>query len=222
MIIKDCFGFELMLQSLIYKYNQGEYMTKNKKIFLWDENIDKVDLSEYTHIRAYHGCRTSNVESYIKEGIHTFNRKQAYKIVHDTLIQCNIEEKVILKCFNEKWNDNRDHFDKVCVNISKEDMLHLSGHYLVYGSEFICGMAADLFCQYKLKEIGKPTLIECHIDKCKFSWSNLQAIEDNEIKYGCWDGGIYLLDDVSPDEIVEITYPQKIYDPLLRCYYYTK
>lgn len=211
-----------MLQSLIYKYNQGEYMTKNKKIFLWDENIDKVDLSEYTHIRAYHGCRTSNVESYIKEGIHTFNRKQAYKIVHDTLIQCNIEEKVILKCFNEKWNDNRDHFDKVCVNISKEDMLHLSGHYLVYGSEFICGMAADLFCQYKLKEIGKPTLIECHIDKCKFSWSNLQAIEDNEIKYGCWDGGIYLLDDVSPDEIVEITYPQKIYDPLLRCYYYTK
>mgnify|MGYP006922394784 FL=1 len=83
-------------------------------------------------------------------------------------------------------------------------------------------MAADLFCQYKLKKIGKPTLIECHIDKSKFPQSILQAIENNEVKYGCWDGGIYLLDDVSPDEIVEITYPQKIYDPLFSCYYYTK
>lgn len=195
-------------------------MKKDKKVFLWDKNTDKVDLSGYTHIRAYHGCRPSSVDSYIKEGIHTFDRKQAYKVVHDTLVQCDIEEKEILKCFNEKWNYNIDHFDKVCVNISKEDMLHLSGHYLIYGSEFICGMAANLFCQDKLKRIGKPTLIECHIDKRKFSRSILQAIEDNEIKYGCWDGGIYLLDDVSPDEIVKITYPRKIYDPLLACNYY--
>lgn len=197
-------------------------MKKGKKVFLWNENIDKVDLSEYTHIRAYHGCRTSNIESYIKEGIHSFNRKQAYKIVRDTLFQCGIEEKEILKCFNEKWNDYTEHYNNVCVNISKEDMLYLSGHYLVYGSEFICGMSADLFCQYKLKKIGKPTLLECHIDKRKFSRSTLQAIEDNGIKYGCWDGGIYLLDDVSPDEIIEITYPREIYDPLLGYYYHTK
>ena len=55
----------------------------------------------------------------------------------------------------------------------------------------------------------------------EFNDSDLE-IENNEVKYGCWDGGIYLLDDVSPDEIVEITYPQKIYDPLFSCYYYTK
>lgn len=195
---------------------------KDKKVFCWDENTEKVDLSGYTHIRAYHGCRTSNVESYIKEGIHSFSREQAYKIVSNILLQCGIQEKEILKCFNKKWNNNIDHFNNVCVNISKEDMLHLSGHYLVYGSEFICGMAADLFCQYKLKKIGKPTLLECHIDKRKLSRSTLQAIEDNEIKYGCWDGGIYLSDDVSPDEIVEITYPRKIYDPLLSDYYYTE
>lgn len=197
-------------------------MPSRKKVFLWEKDTERVTLSEFTHIRVYHACRTTNTESYIKEGIHSFSRKQAYKMVKDTLSQCGIEEKEILKCFNEKWNDNIDHFNNVCVNISKEDMLHLSGHYLVYGSEFICGMAADLFCQYKLKKIGKPTLLECHINKRKFSRSTLQAIEDNEIKYGYWDGGIYLLDEVSPNEIVEITYPRKIYDPLLSCYYYTK
>lgn len=95
-------------------------MEKDKKVFCWDENTDKVELSEYTHIRAYHGCRTLNVESYIKEGIHSFSRKQAYKIVHDILLQCGIEEKEILKCFNKKWNDDMDHFDKVCVNFQKK------------------------------------------------------------------------------------------------------
>jgi len=30
------------------------------------------------------------------------------------------------------------------------------------------------------------------------------VIKNNEVKYGCWDVGIYLLDDVAPDEIVEI------------------
>ena len=108
---------------------------KDKKVFCWDENRDKIDLSGYTHIRAYHGCRTTNVESYIKEGIHSFSRKHAYKIIHDTLLQCGIEEKEILKCFNEKWNDDIDHFNNVCVNISREDMLYLSGHYLILESK---------------------------------------------------------------------------------------
>lgn len=145
-------------------------------------------MSEYTHIRAYHACRTSDIESYIKKGIHSFSRKQAYKIVHDTLIQCGIEEKEILKCFNVKWNSDIHHFNTICVSISKEELLNLSGHYLIYGSEFICGMAADLFCQHKLRQIGIPTLIECHIDKMKFSWETLQCIESNEMEHGCWDG----------------------------------
>lgn len=197
-------------------------MMRDKKVFCWDVNIDKVDLSGYTHIRAYHGCRTSNVESYIKEGIHSFSRKQACKMVKNTLTQCGIREDEIRKCFDRHWDEDLHHYNTICLSISKKELLNESGHYLIYGSEFICGMAADLFCQYKLKKIGKPTLLECHIDKQKFSRSTLQAIEDNEIKYGCWDGGIYLLDDVSPDEIVKITYPQKIYDPLLGCYYYVK
>ena len=57
-----------MLHLLISEYNRRKQMMKNKKVFFWDENTDKVDLTGYTHIRAYHGCRTSNVESYIKEG----------------------------------------------------------------------------------------------------------------------------------------------------------
>lgn len=195
-------------------------MIGNKKVFLWNENIGEVDLTEYTHIRAYHACRTSNADSYINEGIHTFSRKQAYKIVFDTLKQCDIEEKDILDCFNEHWENSIHHFDTICLNISKEDLLNLSGHYLIYGSEFICGMAADLWCQYKLKKIGVPTLFECHIDKRKFSLTDLQAIENNEMKYGCWDGGIYLLDDISPNEIVGYVHPKRIYNPLLNCDYY--
>lgn len=192
----------------------------NNKVFLWNEDIGKVDLSEYTYIRAYHACRTSNVEVYLEEGIHTFSRKQAYKIAHDTLVQCGIQEKEISRCFNKHWNNEIHHFDTICVSISKEDLLNISGHYLVYGSEFICGMAGDLFCQQKLKKIGVPTLFECHIDKSKFPLGVIQTIENDEMTNGVWDGGIYLRDDISADEIVDYIQPKKIYDPLLSCDYY--
>lgn len=190
-------------------------MENSKKVFFWNEKTDKADLSQYTHIRAFHACRTSNIKSYMEEGIHKFNRPQAYKIVHDILIQCDIKEEVILNCFEEHFNNKIHHFNKICVNISKKELLNFSGHYLIYGSEFICGIAAELVCQHKLKKIGIPTLIECYIDKRKFSDEVLEYIENNEMKYGCWDGGIYLLDDISPDEIAEVTYPRKIFDPLL-------
>ena len=59
-------------------------MMKDKKVFFWDENTDKVDLSGYTHIRAYHGCRTSNIESYIKEMKHhisTEDKNLLYNVI---------------------------------------------------------------------------------------------------------------------------------------------
>lgn len=193
-----------------------------KKIFLWNEKLKKIDLTNYTHIRVYHACRTTNIDSYISEGIHTFSRKQAYKIVYGILSQCNIEENDILRCFNKRWREDIHHYNLVCVNISKEVLLNEAGHYLIYGSEFICSIAADLFCQNKLKKIGMPTLIECYVAKEKFAADDIKLIEDNKMLDGSWDGGIFLRGEISADEIVNYTHPQKIYDPLLSYYYYNK
>lgn len=198
-------------------------MEENKIVFLWNENIGKADLSEYTHIRVYHACRPIDIKEYLENGIHTFSKAEAYIKVKERLRRIGINEKKIEKVFNEHWENDIHHFNKICVNISKAELLNESGHYLVYGSEFICGMAVDLFCQQKLKDIGVPTLFECHIDKRKIPLEVIQFIEDDEMAVGSWDGGIYLHDDISADEIVSYTYPREIYDPLLNCTYrYTK
>lgn len=194
-------------------------MPDNKKVFLWNEDVGKTTISECTHIRVYHACRTENIESYIKYGIHTFDREQAYRMVYYTLRKCGIGKKEIVECFNKRWDCDIHHFNTICVSVSQEELLNLSGHYLVYGSEFICGMAADLFCQNRLKQIGIPTLFECHIDKAKFSQDDLQLIENSKILNGYWDGGIYLRDDIFPEEIVGYNHPLMIYDSILGCHY---
>ncbi|WP_024348125.1 hypothetical protein [Lacrimispora indolis] len=189
-----------------------------KKVFKWIENLQNIDLSNYTHIKVYHTCRTLNIDSYIREGVHCFTKKEAYKEILEILLQCNISEKDILKCFNDHWNSGSDHFNCVYVNISKEELLNESGHYLVYGSEFVCGMASDLFCQHRLKRIGIPTLIECNIAIEKIPGEVRDFIEKNRYEDGAWDGGICLNSEIEPGEIVECIQPKKIYDPLMGIY----
>jgi len=84
------------------------------------------------------------------------------------LSQCNIEENDILRCFNRRCREEIHHYNLVCVNISKEVLLNEARHYFIYGSEFVCSIAADLFCQNKLKKIGNSTLIDCCVAKEKF------------------------------------------------------
>lgn len=192
-----------------------------KKVYDIKDDICHIDLSEYTHVKVYHACRTDNVESYMKEGIHTFSRKQSLKIVKKTLLQCGIDENRLIECFDECWERDIHHFNQICVCIAKEELLNLSGHYLVYGSEFICGMVADLFCQHELTKIGKPTMFECDVDIHKIPPDIKCFIEDKAYQSGVWvDGGIYLTGEIEPNEIVGYTHPKKVFDPLRNYYYH--
>lgn len=192
----------------------------HKKVYSIRDTEKHVDLSEYTHIKVYHACRTQNVDSYLKEGIHTFTKREAYRMAKDILMKCDIDEKQITKCFEQNWGKNIHHFNRVCVNISKEELLQESGHYLVYGSEFICSMAAELGCQYELKHIGIPTISECDVDIKKFTSETISMITDNDFSTGIWDGGIYLQGEIAPNEIVKYFNPKKIFDPIQYCNYF--
>lgn len=79
--------------------------TMKKRVYIFEENTDKVDLSEYTHIRVYHACRPTNINKYLENGIHDFSKKETYEFVKDRLSQCGIDEMSIRKYsigFNER------------------------------------------------------------------------------------------------------------------------
>ena len=130
------------------------------------------------------------------------------------LTQCGIDAQTITEVFNEQWDSSIHHFNKICVSISKDELLDKSGHYLVYGSEFISGMAAQLFCQDELKQIGVPTIFVCDVAISKFPLDILEVIEDGSFYNGRWDGGIFLRDNIEADEIEDYIQPKKMFDPI--------
>ena len=188
--------------------------TKDKKVYILENKFKLVDLFQYTHIRVYHACRPTNIDEYLQNGIHDFTKQEAYDIAMSRLRQCGIDEQTITEVFNDHWDKYPHHFNKTCVSISKDELLDKSGHYLVYGSEFINGMAAQLFCQHKLKQIGVPTIFVCDVEISKFPLDVIELIEDGSYYDGAWDGGIFLRGNIEADEIVDYTQPKKIFDPI--------
>lgn len=187
---------------------------KRKKVYILENRKKKVNISAYTHIRVFHACRPTNIEDYLENGIHDFTKEEAYNIAKDKLIQCGIDEDRIKEVFKEAWDEPGSPFNQICANISKDELMNESGHYLVYGSEFICGMAARLFCQNELKKIGIPTIFVCDVDICKFSAETKEYIENGSFYDGSWDGGIFLGDNIEASEIVDYIQPKEMFDPL--------
>ena len=187
---------------------------KRKKVYILENRKKKVNISAYTHIRVFHACRPTDIEDYLKNGIHDFTEEEVYNIARDKLMQCGIDEDRIKEVFQEVWNESGSPFNEIYVNISKKELMNESGHYLVYGSEFICGMAAQLFCQNQLKKIGVPTIFVCDIDTNKFPQETIDCIENSSFYDGSWDGGIRLRDNIEASEIVDYIQPKEMFDPL--------
>lgn len=187
-----------------------------KKTYVIDEDTPNynINISVYTHIRVYHACRPTNINSYLENGIHDFTREDAYQIAKSTLLQCGAEETEIERVFNESWGKSIHHFNRICVGISPEGLLNHSGHYLVYGSEFISGLAVKLSCQHRLKNIGVPTIFICDVEIDKISPDVLDFIKEGWYYNKKWDGGIYLRGNISQDEIVDYIQPKEMFDPI--------
>ncbi len=183
-------------------------------------NTEAKSLDGFTHIRAYHACRTESIESYKREGIRTLGYDEMLEKTIVTLAFLGKKESELQEAFDKIW----EQFEKACprhvyLGVWKEELLNLSGHYLVYGSELITSVAGSLGSnryeaeknQDRLKSIGKPTLILCNIpiDQIDDYWldgvnKSMPVKSDTSI----W------VNSVSPEDIVGFEYPTKIFDPL--------
>lgn len=183
-------------------------------------NTEAKSLDGFTHIRAYHACRTESIESYKKEGIRAPGYDEMFTKAKRTLAFLGKEESEIKKAFEKIWGK----FEKtgprhVYLGVWKNELLNYSGHYLVYGSELIASVAAFLGSntyeaernQNQLKAIGRPTLILCNIPIEQIDDYWLNGIEKAmPIKS---DTSIWVKY-VAPENIIGFEYPTRIFDPL--------
>lgn len=189
-----------------------------KRIAIMDELIKKpereIDIyKEYTHLRGYHGCRPISIDSYYKNGIKPIKKEFAKREAILRLCdQWTTEEKVI-ELFNKSWQDLKYPHKSVWLTFSQNEFFNGAGHYLIYGSEFLCGMAAQLFCQSNLKRMGIPTIFHCDIPLEDIPEIYLSEI-NQKISMKDSSGGFRVYGNVTADDIVRHNNPKIIYDPL--------
>ncbi|MFC3801018.1 hypothetical protein [Cohnella sp. GCM10012308] len=191
-------------------------MNKSVAIFenmLKSQNTHINLIENFTHLRGYHGCRPTSVESYYQNGIIPIEKEFAKQ---DAIIRlCNEQVSVskVLSTFETAWSTLPPSDKSVWLTFSQEELINFCGHYLIYGSEFLCGIAAQLFCQHNLKKVGTPTIFFCDIPLSNIPVNYLSDIEQKFRRRDA-SGGFRVNNKVLPKEIVGHSHPTSIPDPI--------
>ncbi len=167
------------------------------------------------YVRAFHMCRPLDLSEYQTAGIIPPTRERMYKSTL-TLLGQYVSEHDLKKAFDSHWND---YYAKgVYFGLDKNFLVRECGHYLIYGSEFVCGIAGEFWCQEKLKSFGKPTIIVAKIPIKLISDSIVQELIE---KIACdfddcktVDFGFRITESLKPQYIEEFEFPTRIPDPL--------
>lgn len=187
-----------------------------KKVLMTEKCRGKtISLDDYTHIRAYHACRIENIEAYKKNGIVPFTEQSAIKDAVKKLSDERLSEDEVRKQAKETWKKCNIYTHKVWLDLEQSELLGEDCHYLIYGSEFLNAVAAQLWCRDKLKAIGKPAIVVCDVplNMVSDTWTNglEQAAKKGEASICS-----IAVNRVLPEDIIEFIFPTGyVKDPYL-------
>ena len=125
---------------------------------------------EFEGIVVYHACRPESPEPYYRDGLRVLNRQHAYHLAREIFLSGEFPE-LTAEAFDNACSQISDVDDnRAFVCVDQRDLLEGGGHYLIYGSEVVCGIAAglsgpDARQDYRqvLKRYGRPTLFRIRL-----------------------------------------------------------
>lgn len=187
---------------------------KNVLVYKKDEDYSNIDIiKNFTHIRAFHGCRTNDLNSYYSHGIKPLTKEWSYEHLQTILkTKPYITEDKILTTLNKIWTEP----NRVWFTITKEELLYRSGHYLLYGSELINAVLSQFYLRDELKKNGIPTIFACDVPLYDIGKDFLNNIIENLGKRKSLDQSAFMiLGKLSAEHVVSHEHPdpKKIYDP---------
>lgn len=186
--------------------NYSSFIKNNESILDLEKN--------YTHIRAYHGCSTNDVESYYKYGVvpidEDFAKNQALQLLVDDWTPVD----TVLSVFDKHWKEFDQVHRSVWFCVSRKELIESCGHYLIYGSEFISGIAAKLYRLDMLKGKGKPTIFHCDVPIKQIPEYFFESLKYNFEIGDLENCGFKIENTLSPEEIIKHDNPDLVFDPL--------
>jgi hypothetical protein len=129
-------------------------------------------LSAFTHLRAYHGCRPNERANYHEIGIVPLDVNRACNSVREIFNSSKFPELTPAIVDNAIASmPTRDREGRIFFEANNRFLLEQCGHYLLYGSEYLGGIARLLSDAtsngrdyvLELRTIGTPTLLECNV-----------------------------------------------------------
>lgn len=187
---------------------------------------------QFTHFALFHACRPVDVGSYYSNGLVLRSRdyfeNQARQIFLGPQNPEITESKLAVALeYSNKWS-----LDRIYAVIDDVDLLNHCGHYFIYGSEFLCGIGAQLSknssrdYRQVLKNIGTPTLFELHVPTDALPETQLtdlithllemsEDLEDDQ-EYFRLDWSFIFQQDIPADWVISHSHPEVIRDPYSR------
>lgn len=185
----------------------------------------------FTHIIGYHTCCPKNLDDYLTKGLLVHNetmiRKEAIDFFSSSTFPELSLQKIEAACdYIFKFSSE----GQLYFALNDKFLIDNCGHYLLYGSETIVGIAVNLSrngIDYRLSRrlIGKPTVFQCRIpiDDIQ-SWTleelvrSVAVIVVEELLGRTMsidiDFGFDIKVPLAHDNILEVKHPCKIRDPL--------
>lgn len=194
---------------------------------LADEAIAKLLVSSFAGVRVFHAARPADPQSYYRTGLQLANYVEQETIARRIFLNerfPEVSESRLAAAIAELTNfDNHRAF----VSLDSTDFLESAGHYLIYGSEYLCSIAALLGgvrLQQELKRHGRPTIFQLTLPFDFVSDSDLGELADvvgRELA-GVRRGRLPLPIDFTfrlnrplpPECVLAHEHPQRIIDPL--------
>lgn len=167
----------------------------------------KVRLKDYSHILAYHACRSTDAQSYRVHGLKPFSQVEALEQAVQKLESDRLDRSRIESEFYPLWAKvYKTEPPQVWAMLNTEEFMDVSTHYLIYGSEFMNALAMRLGCRDKLSKIGKPMIIKCAIPISDIPSIWLQNLEQSILEQNADDRSLAVRS-VTPECIIDILYP---------------
>jgi hypothetical protein len=193
--------------------------------------ILKAFLEIYRDVTVFHAARPQDVQTYYRDGLRLADHIELTSVARGIFLSGEFPEL------------NEDAFDaavgglsgidnlRAYVSLDDREYIEHCGHYLIYGSEHICGIAAQLSrnntqdYRQVLKRFGRPTVFQFSLPLNQVDESDL--IELGELLHDCIrdvragkkppveDFTFLLQAPLSPKFILGHEHPTTIKDPLL-------
>lgn len=193
--------------------------------------------THFSHIRAVHGSRTDDVGSFLREGLRPLDIAQMNESAADIFLSGGypeLEEQDLAQAIEKmRTQDGDSRGGRVFFEANERHLVEHCGHYMLYGSEYLIGVAARLKGNGRdyrrvLKERGQPVLFRCDVPMemlpngilSEFAGSALEFIFERKLnpdyqEFVYRGAGFPIYQALAPEFIVEYITPEIKRDPIM-------